>query len=343
MSETRVIRWGILSTGRIAADFATAMKHVPHSQIVAVASRTVDSARAFAAKFGIQHAYGNYEELLQDKNVEIVYIGSPHPSHFDNIMMCLKHGKHVLCEKPLTLNSKEAIQCVELARKQKLFMMEAMWTRFFPAVQKVQEIVKSGEIGDIKAVQVSFGFFNPGTVERLVDPALGAGAILDIGVYGVAFASMIFGGKAERITALGDLNPNGGFDDQVGIVLGFKHGQLAILTHAMTAEFAKECYVVGTKGRVKICEPFWCPEKINIYKKDQKEKKVLNFPLPNAGSDHYNFTNSVGLSFEISHVNAQIRAGRTESDVMSLDESLEIMRIMDKARELVGCVYPQEK
>ncbi len=190
----RKIAWGILGTGRIAGNFAADLALLPDAELVAVGSRSEATAQSFAGRFGAPHAHGSYEALAADPAVEVIYIATPHPLHAENMKLCLRAGKAVLCEKPFTLNAREAEEVIALAREQKLFLMEAMWTRFLPAVVRARELIEQGAIGEVRLLLADFGFraaFDPH--HRLFDPQLGGGALLDLGVYCVSLASMLFG------------------------------------------------------------------------------------------------------------------------------------------------------
>jgi len=354
--EKPKLRWGIISSGKIAQDFASALRHVPDAELVAVAARELSSASEFAQRFGLKRFYGSYEELVKDDQVDAVYISSPHTLHKDHTLLALRHGKHVLCEKSFATNAKEAEEMINLARANKMFLMEAMWTRFFPAIQKLRELIRNGSIGVVKSVHASFGFCSDGSMQRLVDLNLGAGALLDVGVYCVAFASWVFGPDApSTIVAHGDLHPKHGYDEQLAIILGYQPGEMAVLIQSMVAEIPKEVYINGTTARIKIHEPFWSPEKITItknargvYDKVTGEKGIheeLTFPhpAPLTADEKYNFRNSIGLQFEAAHATKCILEGKTESPEMSLNETLTIMKTMDKVREIVGLKYPSEK
>jgi len=251
-------------------------------------------------------------------------------------------GKHVLSEKPLTMNAQQAEEAIKFSREKKLFYMEGMWTRFFPSIIKVRELISNGSLGEIKVVMADFGFKNMG-IERLSNPELGGGAILDIGVYPISIASMIFGGKyPSKIVATGFVGKTG-VDEQDCITLLYKPDQQASLNCTLMGETPKECTIVGDKGRVRIHAPFWCSTKLTLSLNGQEDQN-LEFPLPQVNQgDTFNFTNSVGMSFEAAHAQKQLRDGKIESDIISLEESLVIMKIMDEARRQIGFKYSFEK
>jgi len=335
------VRWGILGTGKIAQDFTTALQYVSEAEIVAVGSRNLQSAEDFGNRFNIKKRHPSYEDLAKDPQVEVIYVSTIHPLHYENTLLCLNHGKNVLCEKPLTVNSHQSEETIKLAREKNLFYMEGMWTRFFPSVMKVRELIANGTLGNIKLVIADFGFKNPG-IPRLVQPELGGGALLDVGVYPISIASMIFGpGKPSKITSSGFLGPTK-VDDQGCVTLTYKEDQQASLIFTLMAETPKECIIIGDKGRVKIHAPFWCSTSISISLNGQEDKRE-EFPLPEVAKGHtFNFSNSVGMSFEASHVNKMLKEGKKESNIISLDESLTIMRTMDEVRRQLGVRYSNE-
>eukprot|EP01116_Phalansterium_solitarium_P021789 TRINITY_DN6934_c0_g1_i1.p1 TRINITY_DN6934_c0_g1~~TRINITY_DN6934_c0_g1_i1.p1 ORF type:complete len:341 (+),score=128.00 TRINITY_DN6934_c0_g1_i1:168-1190(+) len=339
--SSRQFRWGIIGTGKIAHDFVTALSYLPDAEVVAVGSRTQQSADKFSSEHGIARAYASHEAVADDPQVDIVYISTFHPFHVQGARACLSKGKAVVVEKPLTLNATEATELIELARSNKVFLMEAMWTRYYPASYKIRELIKS-TLGDIKGVQVSFGFVDPG-VPRLTQPELGGGALLDIGVYPLAFISNVFGGVApSRVSAIGDLNALG-TDDNVAINLAYGAGHLAQAYVSLHAQLANEALVYGTNGSIRIAAPFWTPTKFTLHLNDQPPQ-TFELPLPELKpGDKFNFINSVGLHYEAAYAQRALAEGRTESDVLSLDESLIIMRTMDEIRRQLGVVYPGEK
>jgi len=270
--------------------------------------------------------------------VEIVYVSTLHPLHASNSLLCLKHGKAVLSEKPLTLNAKEAEEVIQVAREKKLFYMEAMWTRFFPAIQKVRQLIQEGQLGELKLVQANFGFRNPG-IPRLSKEELGGGATLDIGVYPISLASMVFGGHSpSKIHAFGSLES--GVDAQAVVSLIYKPEELASLAFTILSETPKEATITGSNGFVKIHTPFWCPTKLTINIGGKVEE--LEFPIPQKNQT-WNFVNSAGMQYEGAHANEMLHKGRTESDLISLTESLTIMRTLDEVRRQLGMQYSSEK
>ncbi|MFZ1770217.1 MAG: Gfo/Idh/MocA family oxidoreductase, partial [Caldilinea sp.] len=253
---TEVFRWGILGPGNIAAKFATGVAALDDQEIIAVGSRTQASADRFADRFDIVRRHVGYEALVADPNVDAIYVATPHNFHHDHTVLALQHGKHVLCEKPFAINAVQAQAMVDEARRQKLFLMEAMWSRFLPIIVEVRKLVADGAIGKVQMVQADFGFrasFNPAS--RLFDPALGGGAMLDVGVYPISLATMLLG-QPDRIAALAALGATG-IDENMGIVLGFPDGEVALLATTVRATTLQEAVILGDNGSIRVHSPWW--------------------------------------------------------------------------------------
>lgn len=323
------IRWGILSTGRIAKVFARGLKFLPDAELVAVGSRTISSAKKFGAEFQIPRCHGSYQALVADPAVDIIYVATPHNLHRENSLLCLKAGKAVLCEKPFTINAGQAKTVIDFARQKRLFLMEAMWTRFIPAITKVRELVAQGIIGEVRMITADFGFHGNFEEEgRLFNPAYGGGALLDVGIYPLSFASMILG-TPTKITSLAHLGQTG-VDEAAAIILEHAPGQLAVLTTAIRIDTPVEATIMGCKGRIRIHPPFIAPNKITISQTD-KPDQVIEIPYDGNG---YNYQAAEAMRC--------LRTGKTESEIMPLDESYQIMQTMDKMRAQWGLKYPME-
>ncbi len=323
-------RWGVLGTGKIAHRFMQAAALVPEAQVVAVGSRAAATAEAFGEHYRIPRRYASYDALLNDPEVEIVYIATPHTLHAENTRAALEAGKHVLCEKPFTLNARQAEPLVALARQKGLFLMEGMWTRCFPLIREIVARVGAGEIGTIRMIQADFGFrapFNPSG--RLLNPALGGGALLDVGVYPVMLA-FLFLGEPVRIHSAAAIGATG-VDEQCAILFEYADGALALLGAAIQTDTPKEATICGTDGRIRIHTPWWKPSEATLTRADGSEEPIRH---PYTGD---------GLQFEIRHVHDCLRAGRTESDWMPLDETLRILRVLDTIRARWGLIYPDER
>ena len=323
------IRWGIIGTGHIAKKFAEGLLSLPEAELVAVGSRTQASADDFAAWYGIPHRHANYASLANDPTVDVVYVSTPHPFHTENSLLCLEAGKAVLCEKPFAINAAEAAQVIKLARAKKLFLMEAMWTRFLPVMVEVRELLAEEAIGDARMLIADFGFraeWDP--KGRLLNPELGGGALLDVGIYTLSLASAVFGTPA-RVTGLAHLGATG-VDEQAGIVLGYGQGQLAVLSVAVRTNSPQGALLLGTEGSIRIHSPWWKPTTLTLSKSGQ-EDEVVELPY-----------SSNGYNYEAAEVMACLRAGKLESDIMPLNETLSIMKTMDQIRAQWGLKYPME-
>lgn len=325
----KTIGWGIMATGTIANKFCDGLKHLEDAEIVAVASRSLDKAQAFSRKYGIRKAYGSYEELVRDPEVDIVYIATPHNLHFAGTMLCLEAGKAVLCEKPFALNAREAEKLIKYARDKKLFLMEAMWTRFLPAVVKVREWLKQGLIGEVRCLKADFGFrceWNP--KGRLLNIELAGGALMDVGIYTVSFASMIYGTQPNTIKSLAHMGETG-VDEQCAMLFGYEGGQIASLGAAVRTEMKNDALIFGTEGMIHIPE-FWCAKSATLHLASGREEAFG----PEMKGNGYNY--------EAAEAMRCLREGKLESDIMPLDETLAIMHTMDTIRAQWGLKYPGE-
>jgi len=328
------LRWGILGCGLISSDFVYAVKGLPANehQLVAVAARQLQSATNFANKFGIPKAYGNYEELVKDPNVEIAYVGTYSANHYELVTKLLENGKHVLCEKPLVLNAKHAKDLVALARKKQLFFMEAVWSRCFPAYRRIVEELSSGALGEVIQVNATFGN-KLDHQDRLITKESGGGALGEIGIYTLQLTSLAFGGKKpEKIVAVGQVNESG-VDLCESVSIFYGNGGSANLTITMKQKLPNAAYIIGTKGVIKLEEPFWCATTLVL-----PNGNIYNAPLPNIDGE-YNFTNSQGLAYEAQEVARCIRAGLKESPLITLDESILLAEIRDEIWAQLGVKY----
>lgn len=309
-----------MSTGHISHRFAGALQLLPEAEIHAVASRTALSAEKFAKEFGIPKAYSSYSALAEDPEVDVVYIGTPHTFHLENSLMFMKAGKSVLCEKALTINGREAEEMIRVAREKNVFLMEAMVTRHVPLVKKIQEWIGDGKIGEVRMLKASLcarGEFNPS--QRHLNPELGGGSLLDVGVYVISFASMIFQKAPEHMLGLGHIGEIGS-DEQGAALLKYDQGEIADLSFALRTKAVNEAYVFGTEGYIKIDEVFTVPTKATLYNQN-KVTEVIEEPII-----------SRGLVNEAEEVMRCMKLGLKESPRMPLDESLQIMQILDKIR-----------
>ncbi|MBW7992495.1 MAG: Gfo/Idh/MocA family oxidoreductase [Planctomycetes bacterium] len=329
MSAT--IRWGIIGTGFIAHQFARGLAVLNDARLVAVASRTKESAEKFGEEFGVEHRHVGAEQLAGNENVDVAYVATPNTMHKGNTLKCLNGGKAVLCEKPFCINASEAAEMVESAREKGLFLMEAMWTHCFPAMAKVREIINSGVIGEVRQVHSNFSFrceWEPDGL--LLNPDFGGGSLLDVGVYNIALAQMVYQREPTRISGMAHLGETG-VDEQSSVTLGYDNGALAVLTSAIRTETRQEAAIYGTDGYIKIPHAFWKPERI-IVKTSQDEEREFKFDR--VGN---------GYNYEAAEVMRCLRNGCLESRILPLDTSVAIMRTMDTIRKQWGLVYPMEK
>jgi predicted dehydrogenase len=330
---TQVIRWGILGTGKIAKAFATALQDTPDAKLVAVASRSVDSATKFGAEFGADRFHGSYQALADDPGVDVIYIGTPHPMHHENALMCLNGGKAVLVEKSFTMNRRQAEDIIKLARAKKLFVMEAMWTRFMPAVVEAKRIVDSGEIGVPAHVSADFGFTaDVGPEHRLFNPELGGGALLDLGIYPLSMSSF-FLGAVTAVKAQSEMAATG-VDMQTAFTLSHKGGGVSSCACSLRARTPTELTISGTKGFVRLHDRFHNAETITVTLVDGASRSERTLNLPRSGN---------GYTHEAQEVGRCIRSGLIESPVMPHEETLSIMGTLDQIRAQIGLSYSADR
>ncbi|MFB6835945.1 Gfo/Idh/MocA family protein [Streptomyces sp. NPDC056361] len=323
------VRWGILATGGIAERFTTDLLTLDGAEVVAVASRTEASARAFADRFGIPRAYGEWAGLFADEDVDVVYVATPHHAHRAAAGLALEAGKAVLCEKALTLNAREAAELVALARERGLFLMEAMWMYCNPLIRRLVELVRDGAIGEVRTVQADFGLAGPFDAgHRLRDPAVGGGALLDLGVYPVSFAQLLLG-EPSSVQAHALISPEG-VDLNTGMLLGWESGASALLSCSLVADTPLTASVTGTLGRIDVPRGFFFPERFTLHRHGAEPEEHTNEDDPHS------------LRHEAAEVMRCLRAGATESPLVPLDGSLAVMRTLDAVRERVGVRYPSE-
>jgi predicted dehydrogenase len=325
MRSTEHIRWGILATGGIASQFVEDLKLLPGVEVAAVGSRRLESAQAFATRYGIPRAHGSWAELAADPQVDVVYVATPHSAHHAATRICLEAGKAVLCEKPLTLDLASARDLVDTARKSGVFLMEAMWTWTNPAIRQIQTLVAGGAIGELIHVAADFGVAGPFPVgHRMRAPELGGGALLDLGVYPVALAHL-FLGQPATVNAWASLHPEG-TDENTGIVLGYANGAVATLQAGMAGETAQRAVITGRTGRIEIDRQFWRPTSFAHVSASSTERVEVSL------QGH-------GMGYEAEEVMRCLRQGRTESDIIPLDATLAVMSTLDTALQQIGVRY----
>ena len=324
MKTDNKIKWGIIGLGSIAHQFATDLLLVEEASLVAVASRNSDKANDFATKYNCPKAYDSYEALFADKDVEIIYIATPHDSHAELSIKALESGKHVLCEKPIALSFDDAVRMVETSKKHNKFFMEAFWTRFIPSVQEVLAKVKNGEIGDIKYLNADFVFYaNPLEGTRMTDVKLGGGALFDIGVYPL-FLSYIILGIPKEIIAKATYHRTG-VDLQTSIILQYESAQ-AVLHAGFVSSASMKASICGTKGSAELNSPWFMADGYSIIKEDQKEI----FSLPNIGK---------GYAHEAIECHKCLRNNQIESKLWSHQNSLDLSEIVDKIKKQIGLPF----
>ncbi|MDX2285168.1 MAG: Gfo/Idh/MocA family oxidoreductase [Bacteroidia bacterium] len=324
------LRWGILATGKIARKFAQGLQTLPDAVLQAAGSRSLEAARAFAAEFQIPHAHGSYEALVADPTVDIVYVASPHVFHREHTLLALRHGKHVLCEKPFAMHAGEAEEMAAEARARGLFLMEAMWTRFLPAWVQARKWIAEGRIGSIRLLQADFSFLSAGfdPEDRKYSPALGGGALLDIGIYPVSLSYMLFGREPADTASLAHLGRTG-VDEQSAYLFRYDQGELAVLSCSFDTHGTKEAVVCGDKARIRV--PLFWRARQAILETNDEILETFDGGYP-----------ATGLQYQAAEAMQCIREGRTESALMPLDETLRIMRRLDRLRGGWGLRYPGE-
>jgi predicted dehydrogenase len=353
---TPPVRWAIVSTGRISADFVNALK-LNGSQIVAVCSRTQESADAFGNLHNIPNRFGSIEAMLANakNDFDIVYVGTPHSNHESDTVKCLDRGVGVLCEKPLAVNAHQVSFMLAAAAKNRVFLAEGLWTRFFPISRQVRQLIHVDKaIGEVRAVHGTFGFFDSGKAPRLVELADAGGALLDIGVYLLFGASLGIGGfhnhDYSRLRASALFGPTG-CDTQTSIQLEYPDGRAVSLVCSIQSPLPNELVYVGTRGSIVLRKPFHAPTTMTTYINDATTRGVVHeqtntLPLEGASPDDatlFNFGNSRGFIYEIRAVEKLVAEGALECDEVPLAESLAVAKIMDSVREQIGLKYPFEK
>ncbi|GGU46123.1 Gfo/Idh/MocA family protein [Lentzea flava] len=312
------MKWGVIATGGIAQTVTADMLKVPDVEVIAVSSRDVTRAQAFAERFGIKRAYGDYRELLRDEEVEVVYVATPHAQHHEVTLAALEAGKHVLCEKPLGISSAQVEEMIVKARTEKRFLMEGMWTRFNPLIRKVAGAVAGGEIGEVRTIRADFGFrtdFDAG--HRLWAKETAGGSVLDLGIYPIALAHQLLG-RPTHIAAHGGLAPSE-VDADAGILLGYENGVHALLRCSLVADLGSTAEIVGTEGTIEI-DRMYNPTKV-----------IIN------GVEHE--TEDRGYRHQIHEVEIWAGQGAVEHSDMPLTATLDIMRTMEEVLDQLGVDY----
>lgn len=321
---------GIIGAGGIAEIMASTINGMEaEAELYAVAARDEARAKAFAEKFGVEKAYGSYEAMLEDKAVELVYIATPHSHHYEHVKLCLEHGKHVLCEKAFTANAKQAEEILKLAEEKGLLLTEAIWTRYMPMRKTIDDVVSSGVIGEITSLSANLGYVIDMN-ERLVEPALAGGALLDLTVYPLNFASMVFGNDIEKVDAW-CVKTDTGVDGQDTVMLTYKDGKMATMYTTIHAQTDRRGMINGRKGYIEI-------ENINNYESmkvyDLDRKVIAKYHAPDQVT---------GYEYEVRAAIKAVQEGKLECEEMPHEETIRIMKLMDQIRAQFGIVFPFEK
>ena len=320
---------GILGAGNISRKVAPALVALPEIECYAVASRDLEKARAFADEFGFEKVYGSYEALLSDPAVELVYVATPHSHHYENMMLCLEHGKNVICEKAFTMNAQQAKRICAAAKERGLYAAEAIWTRYMPSRNMIQELLDSGIIGKPNTLTANLSYVISG-VRRIYDPALAGGALLDIGVYGLNFALMHFGSDIVRVES-SVTKMDTGVDGMEVITLHYRDGRMAVLTHSVYCRSDRMGIIHGDKGYL-VVENINNPQSIQVF--DTEDRLLARYTVPEQVN---------GYEYEFAEAARCIAEGKLEADSMPHADTIEVMELMDSLRKSWGVVYPQEQ
>lgn len=322
------MKFAILAPGNIAHSMARAVSEIEKIECYAVASRDYGRAADFAGKWGFEKAYGSYEEMVQDPQVEFVYVASPHSHHYEHARLCLEHGKHVLVEKAFTVNAKQAQELIRLSEEKGLLLAEAIWTRYMPSRKMIDDILASGVLGNVTSLTANLGYILP-HVERMQSPELAGGALLDLGVYPVNFALMAFHGAVKEVNATAIMSPKG-VDWMNSITLSFEDGRMAVLHSDMLAQTDRQGVISGDKGYLEVQNINNC-EEIRVF--DLERKMTASYKVP----EQIN-----GYEYEVLSCIRAIEEGRTECEEMPHSEILRVMELLDRVRKQWGMVYPCE-
>lgn len=323
------MKLGILGAGSIAQSTAPTMVALQEVECYAVASRSLEKAEKFAETFGFQKAYGSYEDMLNDPAVELVYIATPHSHHYAHMMMCLERGKAVLCEKAFTMNAEQARKIQKCAQARGIFVAEAIWPRYMPSRAIIDEVIASGIIGKVNTLTANLSYVIHQN-QRIVDPELAGGALLDIGVYGINFALMHFGTDIARVESSVRMTDTG-VDGMETITIFYADGRMAVLTHSIYARSDRKGIIHGDKGYI-VVENINNPQSVSVF--DTEDRLLQRHEVPKQIS---------GYEYEFLECAEALRSGKTQSSSMPLADSVYMMEFMDALRKQWGLVYPQER
>lgn len=325
------IKWGILGCGHIAQKFLSGMEPSSKGRVVACAARSYEKAKTFANENNIAESFESYDALTASPNIDAVYVANTHNAHFESVKRCLKAGKHVLCEKPLTVNAAQTKVLIDLAKQNNVFLMEAVWTRFLPAIRSLQEAINSGVIGDVVTVKADFSLNRElPVIHRLRNPELAGGSLLDLGIYPITIASIIFQNAPHKIYGQCVLDSETGVDERGFYTIDFGHGKTALLTSGYTQDAPCEAIISGSKGHIIV--PFFLgAQTYQICRQDTPPETV-----------EYRFDEGHEFCAEIEHVHDCLEKGLTQSPILPLSKTLEIMQTMDELRRQWGIEYSAE-
>lgn len=322
------MKFAILAPGNIARSMAEAVAGIEKIERYAVASRDYGRADNFARQWGFEKAYGSYQEMAEDPQVELVYVASPHSHHYEHAKMCLMHGKHVLVEKAFTVNARQAEELVQLSREKGLLLAEAIWTRYMPSRKMIDEILESGVLGTVTSLTANLGYVLP-HVDRMQNPLLAGGALLDLGVYPINFALMAFHGEIKEVNATAIMSPRG-IDWMNSITLSFEDGKMAVLHSDMLAQTDRQGVISGDKGYLEVQNINNC-EEIRVF--DLERKMTARYQVP----EQIN-----GYEYQVLSCIKAIEEGRVECREMPHSETLRVMKLLDQIRNQWGMVFPCE-
>ena len=313
------IRWGIMGLGKIANKFASDLQLSSEAELYAVASRNSEKAKAFGEKFHSQKYYHSYEEMAMDDDIDVIYVATPHSFHFDNTMLCLRNNKSVLCEKPMGMDSYQVKTMIKEARSRNLFLMEALWTRFIPATEKLIELLQKNSIGKLQYVEADFGFkaeFDPKS--RVFNKSLGGGSLMDIGIYPI-YLSLLTLGFPKHVNAEARMAETG-VDSYCSMLFAYENGTKAILESSVEADTPTSAHIYGSKGHIKLHSRFHHSEKISLYQNDELKEE---FDLKYQGHAYI---------YEIEEVNRCVRSKMIESPRLANSLSIDLMAIIDQVK-----------
>jgi len=325
------IRWGIMGTGRIARAFTEGLHFTNNGKLCGIASRSVDSANRFAQEWEIPRAFSSYQELAESDEIDAVYIATPHSSHAENSILCMSNGKAVLCEKPFAVNSPEVEAMIKTSKEMNVLLMEGMWSRFPPLMNKLRDWLSEGKLGNIRTLHAGVGFLpkerNPRG--RLFNLELAGGSLLDLGIYPISLASMIMGEPSD-IHTLANIGSTG-VDEQAGWIFRYSNGALAMLLSSLECQTRQEAFIAGSIGNLRVHEQCWKPQKMTFTETNRETSETIEMPFEGNG-----------FNYEAESFGDLLIQGKKESPIMPLDESLTIMNQMDEIRKEWNLVYPMD-